>query len=52
MSVGYFLIFCAVLAVVIALVPSEKWAKYFFYAMGVGFGVVAVFEVLRYLSFF
>ncbi len=52
MIVGYFLIFCAVLAVIITIVPSEKWAKYFFYATGVGFGVVAVFEVLRYLAFF
>ena len=52
MIVGYFLLFCAVLAVIIAILPYEKWARYFFYAMGVGFGVVAVAEVLRYLGIF
>jgi len=52
MIVGYYLIFCAVLAAIITVVPSEKWARYFFYTMGIGFGVVAVFEVLRYLTFF
>ena len=52
MIVGYFLLFCAGLAVVITIVPSEKWARYFFYAMGVGFGVVAVAEVFRYLGIF
>ena len=52
MIVGYFLIFCAVLAGIIIVRPSEKLAMYFFYSIGVGFGVVAVFEVLRYLAFF
>ncbi len=52
MIVGYYLIFCAVLAVIITVVPSEKWARYSFYAMGIGFGVIAVFEVLRYVAFF
>jgi 4-hydroxybenzoate polyprenyltransferase len=51
MIVGYFLIFCVMLAVIITLNASEKWARIFFYAMGVGFGIVAVFEVLRYLGF-
>ncbi len=52
MIVGYFLIFCAVSSGIITVVPAEKWAQYFFYAMGIGFGVVAVFEVLRYLTYF
>jgi 4-hydroxybenzoate polyprenyltransferase len=52
MIVGYFLIFCAVLAGIITVMPSEKLAKYFFYAIGVGFGVVAVFEVFRYMAYF
>lgn len=52
MIVGYFLIFCALLAGIITILPSERLTKYFFYAIGVGFGVVAVFEVLRYLAFF
>lgn len=52
MIVGYFLVFCAVLAGIIIVRPSEKLAKYFFYSIGVGFGVVAVLEVLRYLAFF
>lgn len=50
--VGYYLLFCVVLAALIALVPSEKWAKYCFYTIGIGFGVVAVFEVFRYLMYF
>ncbi len=50
--VGYFLIFCAVLSGIITVMPSEKLAKYFLYSMGIGFGVVAVFEVLRYLAIF
>jgi 4-hydroxybenzoate polyprenyltransferase len=52
MIVGYYLIFCAVLAAIITVKPSEKWAQGFFYVMGIGFGVVAVFEVFRYLAFF
>ncbi len=52
MIVGYFLILCALLAGIITIIPSERIAKYFFYAIGVGFGVVAVFEVLRYMAFF
>ena len=52
MIVGYFLLFCAVLGSIIFVKPSERLAKYFFYAMGVGFGIVAVFEVLRYLAFY
>ncbi|MFX1319565.1 MAG: UbiA family prenyltransferase [Promethearchaeota archaeon] len=52
MIVGYFLIFCALLAVIITILPLERLAKYFFYAIGVGFGVVAVLEVLRYLAVF
>ena len=50
--VGYFLIFCALLAGIITLVPSEKFAKYFFYSMGIGFSVVGVYEMCRYLAFF
>ncbi len=50
--VGHFLIFCALLAGIITLVPSEKFAKYFFYSMGIGFSVVGVYEILRYLMFF
>ncbi|MFX1510799.1 MAG: UbiA family prenyltransferase [Promethearchaeota archaeon] len=50
--VGYYLLFCVVLAALIAVVPSEKWAKYCFYTIGIGFGVVAVFEVFRYLMYF
>jgi len=52
MIVGYFLILCALLAGIITIIPSERIAKYFFYAIGVGFSVVAVFEVLRYMAFF
>jgi 4-hydroxybenzoate polyprenyltransferase len=52
MIVGYFLIFCAFLAAIITIIPSERLAKYFFYAIGVGFAMVAVFEVFRYLTFF
>jgi 4-hydroxybenzoate polyprenyltransferase len=50
--VGNFLIFCASLAGIITVVPSEKYSKYFFYSMGIGFGVVGVYEMLRYLAFF
>lgn len=50
--VGYFLIFCALLAGIITIIPSEKLAKYFFYSMGIGFSVVGVYEMLRYLAFF
>jgi 4-hydroxybenzoate polyprenyltransferase len=52
MIVGYFLLFCAVLGGIILVKPLERLAKYLFYSMGIGFGVVAVFEVLRYLAFF
>ncbi|MFX1564904.1 MAG: UbiA family prenyltransferase [Promethearchaeota archaeon] len=52
MIVGYYLLFCVILAALIILVPSEKWAQYFFYTIGIGFGVVAVFEVFRYLMYF
>lgn len=50
--VGYFLVFCSLLAGIITVVPSEKFAKYFFYSMGIGFSVVGVYEILRYLAFF
>jgi 4-hydroxybenzoate polyprenyltransferase len=52
MIVGYYLLFCVALAALIAIVPSEKFARYFFYTTGIGFGVVAVLEVLRYLTYF
>jgi 4-hydroxybenzoate polyprenyltransferase len=52
MIVGYYLLFCVVLVALIAIVPSEKWARYCFYTIGIGFGVVAVFEVVRYLTYF
>lgn len=50
--VGYYLLFCAVLAGIITVVPSEKMAKYCFYLFGAVFVVVALFEVQRYLTFF
>ena len=52
MIVGYYLIVCGVLAAILTIVSSEKLGRYLFYGMGVGFGIVAVLEVLRYLAFF
>lgn len=47
--VGYYLLFCSILSVIITLYPSEKWAARFFYTIGAGFIIVAILEVQRYV---
>jgi 4-hydroxybenzoate polyprenyltransferase len=49
--VAYYLLFSAILAGIITIVPSEKFAEYFFYLIGIAFVIIAALEVLRYLSF-
>jgi 4-hydroxybenzoate polyprenyltransferase len=51
-AVACYLLFCVTLSGIITVAPSEQVARYFFYAIGLAFIVVAVFEVQRYLTFF
>jgi len=47
--VGIYMLFCAMLSIIITIYPSEKWAARFFYSMGAAFIIVGILEVQRYI---